>query len=119
MASFIRTIPQAEHVTYVDEILSRTRHFIPLKLLPKRAGQGDFVYLAHRGKLVGRAVIDRIQPVGAEVPIGSDRDLYGARWLVHYSTGWQRAPRAIPFRGRQGIRYLNTEGLQQLDSERW
>jgi hypothetical protein len=104
VTSFIRTIAQSESQEYVNQILSRSDHFIPLKFQPRRARPGDFIYLAHRGRIVGRAVIRSIDPTLNDVPIASDQLLYAAEWLVRYRGGWQRSPRRITFRGYQGIR---------------
>ena len=109
MTSFIRTIPRKEEPRYVEEILSRRDHFIPLKGQPKRAKPGDFLYLAYRGLIVARARIDRFESVNRNVPIGPDGRCYHARCLVHYRGGWQRCPRDVPFKGSQGIRYVDAE----------
>ena len=119
MTSFIRTIKREEQPAYVEEILGTTHHFIPLKFHPRRARPGDHIYLAYRGRIVGRAVIDRLQDVSERVPIASDRRKYHAKCLVHYRGGWQHAPLHIPFKGTVSIRYLDTMGLGRLDSEAW
>ena len=119
MTSFIRTIQRQEQCAYLKEILSRTEHFIPLKGKPLRASPGDFMYLAYRGLIVGRARIDRFESVSHDVPIGFKRGPYVATWLVHYKGGWQRCPREVRYRGTQGIRYVDTEGLAHLDAEEW
>jgi len=119
MASFVRTIQQEEKLEYIEEILSRSDHYIPLKFYPRRVHPGDFIYLAYRGKIVGRALVERIEPVADEVLIGSERRSYQAECLVRYKGGWQRSPRDIPFEGCQGIRYLDRVGLESLDSEQW
>ena len=118
MTSLIRTAQQEETREYINEILSRRDHFIPLIFRPRRAHSGDYVYLAHRGRIVGRAVIDRLQDTSEEVPLGSQRRAYPARCLVCYEGGWQRPPRPIPFKGYVSIRYLDTMGLEELDAER-
>lgn len=119
MTSFVRTIPRNEKPEYVDKILSRSDHHIPLKFEPRRARAGDFIYLAYRGGIVGRAIIDTIRPIASDVPIGPDGRPYHAQWLVRYRGSWQCSPRQMPFRGYQGIRYLDTMGLVDLDFERW
>ena len=119
MTSFIRTIQRKEQRCYLEEILSRREHFIPLKGRPLRAKPGNFVYLAYRGSIVGRARIDRFESVNRNVPIGTDGRCYHARCLLHYRGGWQRCPRQVPFRGSQGIRYVDTVGLAHLDAEEW
>ena len=119
MTSFVRTIQQEEEPGYIEAILSRSDHFIPLKFCPKRAGPGDFIYLAYRGRIVGRALIGEIDLRGGEVPIGHNQRSYRAKCLVWYRGGWQRSPRYIPFKGCQGIRYLDVVGLEDLDSEQW
>jgi hypothetical protein len=122
MASFIRTIQKKETEEYVDEILDRFDHYIPLKFNPTRAGPGDFIYLAHRGNIVGRAVISSIDEANSEVTIGADEIPFDARYLIRYKGTWQRSPQDIPFRGRQGIRYIDKLDkevlhLRNLDSE--
>jgi len=109
MSSFVRCIQQSERPLYVEEILLRSDHHIPLKGRPRRAKPGDFIYLAYRGKIVGRARISRIVPSPSDVRIASDRRRYRATWLVKYRGGWQRPPRDIPHRGHVGIRYLDAE----------
>jgi hypothetical protein len=119
MTSFIRTAQRQEKHEYIRTILGRTKHFIPLQGCPERARIGDFIYLAYRGEIVGRARISDIQPVDEDVPFGSTRRLYHAKWKVWYEEGWQRAPRHIPFRGYRGIRYVDKAGFQELDREIW
>ena len=109
MSSFVRCIPKYEAPSYVEEILSRSDHFIPLKRRPRRAQPGDFFYLAYGGRIVGRAAIDSIAAARSDVPIASDRRLYEAEWLVKYKGAWQRPPVDISYRGHQGFRYLKVE----------
>ena len=120
MTSFIRTAQQGEHLSYIEQILGRTDHFIPLKFLPRRAHKGDFIYLAYRGEIVGRARITEIRAVNHDVPFGSTQRPYPAMSEVWYGKeGWECPGRIIPFKGYQGIRYLDTMGLEGLDSEVW
>ena len=119
MSSYVRTVQSREIPEYVDEILNRVDHYLLLKFIPRRASSGDFMYLAYRGELVGRAVIDRLEEVDGIYPIGSKQEDYHARCLVWYRGGWERPPRRIPVRGRQGIRYLEGLGLSELDQEKW
>jgi hypothetical protein len=119
VTSFIRSIQREEKPEYVDEILSRTNHFIPLRFHPTRASCGDYIYLAYRGRIVGRAVIDQLQDVSKTVPFASDQHEYEAKCLIRYRGGWQRPPRHIAYTGTVSIRYLDTMGLEDLDTERW
>jgi hypothetical protein len=119
MTSFIRTARREETREYIEEILSRRDHFIPLRFRPRRAHPGDFIYLAHRGSIVGRALISRLQDTDKKVPIGSEHRAYPARCLVWYEGGWQRPRRRILFKGYVGIRYLDTMRMEELDGERW
>jgi hypothetical protein len=119
MTSFIRTIPREEQDWYVKEILSRTDDFIPLKGKPLRAKPRDFMYLVCRGLILARARIDRIQSGNFIVLIGSNQHPYQAKCKVRYRGGWQRCPRQVPFKGSQGIRYVDTVGLAYLNAEEW
>lgn len=119
MSSFIRTIRWDESVTHVLEILARMDDFIPLSFFPRRAQPGDHIYLAHRGEVVGRARIDRLEPVDRVVPVGAAGRPLRAQCLVHYRGGWERAPYLIHARGWPGIRYLTTVGLREMDVEKW
>jgi hypothetical protein len=119
MPSFIRTIPREEEPEHIEEILSRTDHFIPLKLRPRRANPGDSIYLAYRGEIVGRAVINRFESAPQDVSVGSGKRVFQAKCLVYYGGGWQRPSQSTPFRGYQGIRYLDKMGLEYLDSKAW
>ena len=119
MTSFIRTIQRKEQRCYLEEILSRREHFIPLKGRPLRAKPGNFVYLAYRGSIVGRATIDRFESGTFNVCTGHDRRPYLAKCKVHYRGGWQCCPRDVHFTGKQGIRYVDKVGLAHLDAEEW
>jgi len=120
MTSFIRTAQRREHVCYIDEILDRRCHFIPLKFRPGRANVGDFIYLAHRGEIVGRARITEFRAVNHDVPFGSTQRPYRATCEVWYGEeGWEPTKRRIPYKGYVGIRYVDTMGLEDLDSEVW
>ena len=119
MTSFVRTIRWKETPKHIEEILGRHNHFIPLKGMPARAKPGDFIYLAYRGRIIGRAVIDWLERVDWVVHIGSDRREYPAKCLVHYRGGWQDPERFVPFRGCQNIRYLDKMKLEHLDLEEW
>jgi hypothetical protein len=119
VTSFVRTIQHEETPAYVNEILARRDHFIPLPFIPRSSHPGDFIYLAHRGRIVGRARIDSIAPYSGDVPISSYRISFDAKSLVKYSGGWEMPEATIEFRGFQGIRYLPTVGLSHLDKQRW
>ena len=119
MTSFTRTIPVEENAVYVDEILHRFEHRFPLAIFPQRASKGDHLDLVYRGQIVARVRIDSVVPAPGSVLIGSDQRPYPANWLVRYSSGWERAPRPIAFRGHQGIRYLDTIGMRHLDAQAW
>ena len=119
MSSYIRTIQRQEDPAYVEEILGRRDLYGLLNFVPRRAHPGDHFYLAYRGRIIGRAVIDRLQPVNGIYLIGSAREPYEAKCLAWYRGGWERPPREIPVKGWQGIRYLEGRGLSHLDSEEW
>jgi hypothetical protein len=119
LSSFSRTIPKSEEESYVEEILSRTDHFIPLRIEPTRARPGDYIYLIYRGKIIGRARIHSIEPVNSEVPIGDEHYPYWANWAIKYQKGWEKPPKAIFVQGHQGIRYMKTHALEHLDSKLW
>lgn len=119
MASFVRSIQREETPRYVDQILGRYKHHIPLKIKPSRAIPGDFIYLAYRGEIIGRALISEIIPRSGLVPISSDQIPFDAKFLVCYQHGWQKPPRIISFKGTQGIRYVDQHGLEALDAEKW
>jgi len=121
MTSFLRTIQQRENKEYVEEILSRSDHFIPLKGRPRRAKPGDFLYLTYHGRVVGRAEIDEIEEVERTVPFGSSQRQYHAKCLVHYRGRWQRPESnvSIRYKGYVGIRYVDTVGLEHLDDQLW
>jgi hypothetical protein len=109
MSSFVRTIRKEETPEYVEKILGRTEHWVPLKFVPRRAFTGDYIYLAYRGKLVGRVRITKIEQVDKEYLITSKQITYDSKSLVHYSTEWERPPRIILYKGHQGIRYIEQE----------
>lgn len=115
MTSFIRTIPKTESPNYIDEILSRSDHFIPLPFIPKRSVPGDYIYLAFRGVLKGRAKIERIEPHEGQIPISSSIKHLHAKCLVRYRGGWQKPSRIINFKGTQGIRYIDRLGMREMD----
>ena len=119
MSSFTRTIPGSKRESLVEKILSRSDHFIPIRIHPNRARSGDFIYLVFRNRIVGRARIKSIYPVNAEVP--AHKELYPdwANWAIQYQGSWEEPPREIPFQGHQGIQYLETNSLAHLDSEEW
>ena len=119
MTSFIRTIERRESPDYVDEILSRSDHFIPLRFRPLQARPGDYICIAYGGRIIGCATIARIAVCDRPVFIGRPPRPYPAKWLVHYRGGWSKPSSPIPFRGSQGIRYVDTVGLAHLDAEKW
>lgn len=119
MTSFIRTIQREELPSWIEEVLSRRKSFLPLPFFPGRALPGDFVYLAFRGSLVGRARILNVEETDDVVRISSIQRPFRARSKMHYTQGWSRAPGHVPFRGYQGIRYVDTMGLSKLDLEEW
>lgn len=119
MASFIRTIPHSERSDYVEEILGRSDHQIPLKFKPTRSQPGDFIYLAYHGGIVARALISEIVPYSGAVPVSSGQTRFDAKFLVRYQNGWQKPPKPISFKGAQGIRYLDRLGLEGIDAENW
>jgi hypothetical protein len=121
MASFIRSIPQSENSKYIETILARRNHHIPLNICPKETEPGDFIYVAYGGAIIARAKIVEIALCESDVPISSDQVPYDAKVLVRYEDGWRRAPRHIPFKGTTGIRYVNRQRppLNGLDNETW
>jgi hypothetical protein len=106
MTSFVRTIRADEDPMYVQQLLARRHHWIPLKIRPKKAVEGDHIYLCFQGALVGRALISEIVPAKGPVRIGSTQRQYNAKWLVKYEGPWEAPTRRIPCTGSQGIRYL-------------
>jgi len=119
LASFTRTVPAQKDPREVTRILSRKDHYLPLTFRPSRAETGDFLYLVHRGRIAGRAEIDRIEAV-EEASRSSKADPPDwARWLIWYRGTWQQPPREIEVQGHQGVRYLETQGLEDLDREDW
>jgi hypothetical protein len=74
MASFIRTIQRGEKPEYINDILARSNHHIPLKIEPKRARPGDFIDLAYDGEIVGRARIKEIARSSGTAPITSEQN---------------------------------------------
>jgi len=119
LSSFTRTIPTEKGQAYVNKVLSRPDHFVPLAYRPARAGSGDFIYLVFRGVIVGRARISRIDPVGSAAPVGMRWFPNWARWIIRYRGRWQKPPREIPVQGHQSVRYLETHSLGHLDRETW
>ncbi len=119
LASFTRTIPAEKKPEQVAEILHREDPYLPLTFRPARARQGDFIYLVHRGKIIGRAEITRIE----SAPEAARREAVNppawSNWLIWYRGSWQQPPREIAVQGHQGVRYLETLGLKDLDREDW
>jgi hypothetical protein len=119
LSSFTRTIPSYKKPEDVKQVLSRKNHFIPLAYKPTRARAGDFIYLIYQGMIVGRARISGIDPVAPDIPPGASQYPDWARWAVRYAGEWEKPPRKIPIQGHQSIRYLDSQSLDQLDSELW
>ena len=119
MTSFIRTIQRQETDEYVEEILSRSDHFIPLKGQPQYSQKDDYIYLLHNGLIIARAKISRLEPTVQPVKIGSEKREFPAGCLVWYKGGWEKPKICRQLRGFQGIRYLDTLGLENLDRESW
>ena len=119
MSSFTRTIPGYQQEDFVNQILAQENHFIPLAYRPTKAEAGDFIYLIYRGAIVGRARISAVDPVGPGASIVGGQYPDWARWVVRYTGRWEKPPRVIPVQGHQSIRYLETQSLDHLDSERW
>jgi len=119
LPSFTRTIPGYKGKDYVNQILVRKNHFIPLAYRPTKAQPGDFIYLVFRGLIIGRAQISSVDAVDFEVPTGNVVYPHWAKWVVRYEGEWQKPPREIPVEGHQSVRYMDTHSLTHLDSERW
>jgi hypothetical protein len=119
MSSFTRTIPSEKGAAFVDQVLSRADHYVPLAYRPTRARPGDFIYLVFRGRMVGRARITAIEPVESAHPMDGDRYPQWARWIIRFSGAWQKPPRDVPVQGHQSVRYLETHALEHLDLETW
>jgi hypothetical protein len=103
----------------VKQILSRKDHFIPLAYRPSRAQAGDFIYLIFHGLIVGRVKITSIEAVETDGPSGTSGYPTWARWVIKYAGGWEEPPREIQVQGHQSVRYLETNALAYLDSEKW
>lgn len=119
MSSFTRTIPTGKGEGFVEEILSRADHLIPLTFRPTKAGSGDFIYLVFRGVIVGRARISAIHPADSDVATGIQRYPRWAKWIIKYVGRWERPPKSIQVQGHQSIRYLEAHSLEHLDYEAW
>ena len=119
MSSFTRTIPTEKGQAYVNKVLSRPDHFVPLAYRPARAGSGDFIYLVFRGVIVGRARIIRIDAIDRGDSSEGGQYPSWARWVVRYAGEWENPPREILVQGHQSVRYLETHALEHLDSEIW
>jgi len=119
MASFTRTIPRDKKPDFVQNILSRSDHYLPLSFRPHQAEPGDFLYLIFQGKIVGRVRILSIKnardPIAA-IPVPPPS---WANWLIFYKGKWEIPPREITIQGHQGVRYLKNQGLMNLDLESW
>jgi hypothetical protein len=119
MSSFTRTIPAYKTAAEVSQVLAQKDAFVPLSFLPTRALAGDFIYLIYHGLIVGRA---RISAVESLKPGLSPQEAQVPAWamcLVRYAGGWERPPREVPLQGHQGVRYLEAQALEYLDSEAW
>jgi hypothetical protein len=119
LSSFTRTIPGHRQQNFVDQVLAREDHFIPLAYRPTRAGAGDFIYLIYRGVIVGRARISAVDPVDPGEPEAEGQYPDWAKWVVRYAGRWEKPPTEIQVQGHQSVRYLETQSLGHLDSERW
>lgn len=119
MSSFTRTVPAYKTAAEISQVLAQKDAFVPLSFLPTRAQAGDFIYLVYHGLVVGRARISGIERLDPEVSQGSAAYPEWARCLVRYAGGWERPPREIPLQGHQGVRYLQAQALEYLDSEAW
>jgi hypothetical protein len=104
---------------FVQGILSRADHFIPLAYRPTKATPGDFIYLVFRGVIVGRARISAIDPVDTHAMEGTETYPDWAKWVVRYVGQWEKPPRDIPVQGHQSVKYLETHTLEYLDDESW
>jgi len=116
LSSFTRTIPADKGQAYVEEILSRANHFVPLAYRPTRAMPRDHIYLVFRGLIVGRARISRIDPAAGT---SDQRYPRWAKWVIRYAGRWERPPREIRVQGHQSVRYLEAHSLEHLDREIW
>ncbi|HEY69218.1 MAG TPA: hypothetical protein G4O08_01400 [Anaerolineae bacterium] len=119
MSSFTRTIPSENGEAFVNQILSREDHYVPLAYRPTRAQPGDFIYLVFRGRMVGRARIAAIESAAPARLVGEDRYPPWAKWIIRFVGTWQKPPRDIPVQGHQSVRYLETHALEHLDTESW
>lgn len=119
MASFTRTIPGTINPDFVQKILSRPDHYLPLSFRPHQAQPGDYLYLIYQGKIVGRVRIFRIKNIRDPISANSTPPPDWARWLIMYRGKWEIPPREIFVQGHQGVRYLESQGLEKLDREYW
>jgi hypothetical protein len=119
MASFTRTIPSDKNPDSVQKILSRPDHYLPLTFRPLQADPGDYLYLVYRGKIVGRVRISSINNIQDPTTANPAAPPSWAKWLVLYKGKWEIPPRDIFVQGHQGVRYLENQGLINLDLENW
>ena len=119
MSSFTRTIPKSTKEDAVQQVLSRSEHYVPLAYRPNRANPGDFIYLVYRGLIVGRARIRTIHAVDDDRYSKQDPYPDWAKWIIRYVGNWERPPKDIQVQGHQSVRYLESHALEHLDGEDW
>ncbi len=119
MVSFTRTIPREKSQEFVQSILFRPDHYLPLTFRPTRAQPGDYLYLIYRGKLIARVQIAGTKNVQAFKATRTDLPPDWAKWLIMYRGSWEIPPDEILVEGHQGIRYLDRSYLSNLDKQSW
>jgi hypothetical protein len=106
------TIQAKEETQWVDQFFDGTWSVggFPLRGIPKSVDRDDWLYIIHRGKIVGRCLIEKvveydhitIEAVGTPQQGGTIK----ARCSIHVQCPGERAPRQIFRRGHMGIRYI-------------
>lgn len=104
-----RTIQQSEDVAWVSSFFNDPpgeRRF-PVKGRPKRLAQGDWLYLIHRGQIVGRFAVISIEPIKGASIVGTARFQTGGTHNIVVRTPGEETPSglAVLRKGHMGIRY--------------
>jgi hypothetical protein len=106
------TIQAKEKPEWVDKLFNGKWSVggFPLRGKPKNAHKGDWLYIIHRGRIVGRCRIKKIKEhngiIIEEVGTIEQDETVNARCSIHVECPGERAPKRIPQRGHMGIRYV-------------
>jgi hypothetical protein len=102
------TIQAKEEQQWVDQLFDGTwsEGGFPLRGIPKRANRDDWLYVIHRGKIVGRCRIKEVEEYDdvtiEEVGTPQHGERIKTKCSIHVQCTGERAPYQIPRKGHMG-----------------